>query len=281
MKKIFILAALALTLLGGCNGRSNNKAVELRIATPYGLGYSPVYVISELKLMEKYYPNVTLSVKRYGSSISLRNAALEANADILFSSVITPITLKDTGLNFKIAAGIGTAPYELMVGENSGIQSLDNFTSQNRIVLHGFASLPHLSIYVALNNYFDNYSIDMDNISSIIQTMADPVGYNSLLTGDVTALFTTIPYTEYAREKGFRSILSSRDVLGDISLVASVSEEYYSKYPAVYAAFYAALAEAVELINTRDAGALKAISNTENIPIGELLVLLEHEGLIF
>ncbi|MDR2400903.1 MAG: hypothetical protein LBD73_04535, partial [Deferribacteraceae bacterium] len=32
---------------------------------------------------------------------------------------------------------------------------------------------------------------------------------------------------------------------------------------------------------TRDAGALKAISKTENIPIGELLVLLEHEGLIF
>jgi NitT/TauT family transport system substrate-binding protein len=269
---------LAFVFFAGCfNSPSKNKLPEVRIAATYGLGVAPAYVIADLKLIEKYHPNVKVTFKRYGSSVALRNAVVEGSVDIMFSSIITPITLKDTGLNFKIASGVGFAPYELMVGDSFGIQTLNDFTSQNRIVLPGYGSIPHLTMYMA----FDNQSGEMDNISSILQTMADPIGYESLLSGDVTAHFTTFPYTAKERAKGFHSILSSRDLLGDISFVASISEDFRYKHPEIYAAFYAALAEAVELINTRDEAALEIILKTEEISKKELLETLEQNGVIF
>jgi NitT/TauT family transport system substrate-binding protein len=269
---------LAFVFFAGCfNNTSKNKYPEVRIAATYGLGVAPAYVIADLKLLEKYYPNVKVTFKRYGSSVALRNAVVEGSVDIMFSSIITPITLKDTGLNFKIVSGVGFAPYELMVGDSYGIQTLNDFTSQNRIVLPGYGSIPHLSIYMAL----DNKSAGMDNITSILQTMADPIGYESLLLGDVTAHFTTFPYTTREQAKGFHSILSSQAILGDISLVASISEDFRYKHPEIYAAFYAALAEAVELINTRDEAALEIISKTEDMSKKELLEALEHDGVVF
>ncbi|MDR2105711.1 MAG: hypothetical protein LBP51_08170, partial [Deferribacteraceae bacterium] len=164
MKKAAFIAALLIALLvfaGYLSKSANEKKVQLRIAVPYGLGYSPAYVVSELKLIEKYYPDVIVIVKRYGSSVALKNAVLEGEADILFSSLITPLILEDTGVNFKIAAGVGTAPYYLMVKEDSEVQSLEDFNSQNRIAIPGFASIPHLSIYTAL----DNFSIILEDIS--------------------------------------------------------------------------------------------------------------------
>jgi NitT/TauT family transport system substrate-binding protein len=280
VKKFALIAAflIALAVFAGYLSKSaKDKKVDLRIVTSYGLGYAPVYVISELKLVEKYYPNANVSIKRYGSSVALRNAVMEENVDILFSSLITPLILEDTGVNFKIAAGVGTVPYYLMVSEDSEIQSLEDFNSQNRIAIPGFASIPHLSIYTAL----DNHSVILEDISSILQTMADPIGYDSLVTGDVTAHFTTLPYSAKERANGFRSILSARDLLGDVDLVASVSKDLKNNYPEIYAAFYAALAEAVELINIRDVRALKAISKAEGISMQELNLYLDEEGVSF
>jgi NitT/TauT family transport system substrate-binding protein len=266
-----------MALLMGCMNGARKKERSLNIAVSYGLGYAPALVAADLKLIEKYYPDVNVSIKYYGSTSAIKSAALEGNVDLIISSQIIPIMLKDIGVNFKVVSGVSISPYELMVKADSGIESLEGFNAQKLLAVPGFASVQHMALYLAA----DNNSIGTDNISAIIQTMAEPTGLQNLLSGEVAAHFTTLPYIAFEEARGYRSILSVRELLGDVSLVASVSEKLYSDYPGLYAAVYAALAEAVELINMRDPRALEVIAKRENLTVSTLSAYLERDSLSF
>jgi ABC-type nitrate/sulfonate/bicarbonate transport system substrate-binding protein len=279
MKTIrFLALVLIITLLLGCINSSRKKErPSLNIAVSYGLGYAPALVAADLKLIEKYYPDVSVSIKHYGSTAAIKSAVLEGDVDLIISSQIIPILLKDIGVNFKVVSGVSIAPYELMVKADSGIESLDGLSAQKLLAVPGFASVQHMALYLAA----DNNSIGTDNISAIIQTMAEPIGFQNLISGEVAAHFTTLPYIALEEARGYHSILSVHDLLGDISLVASVSEKLYSDYPGLYAAVYAALAEAVELINTRDPRALDIIAKRESLTVSALSAYLERDSLSF
>jgi NitT/TauT family transport system substrate-binding protein len=268
---------IAALLLGCINGSRKKERPSLNIAVSYGLGYAPALVAADLKLIEKYYPDVNVSIKYYGSTSAIKSAALEGNVDLIISSQIIPIILKDIGVNFKVVSGVSIAPYELMVKADSGIDSLEGFNAQKLLAVPGFASVQHMALYLAA----DNNSIGTDNISAIIQTMAEPIGLQNLLSGEVAAHFTTLPYIAFEETRGYHSILSVRDLLGDVSLVASVSEKLYSDHPGLYAAVYAALAEAVELVNMRDPRALGVIAKRENLTVSALSAYLERDSLSF
>jgi ABC-type nitrate/sulfonate/bicarbonate transport system substrate-binding protein len=273
----FLALVLIIALLLGCVNGARKKERSLNIAVSYGLGYAPALVAADLKLIEKYYPDVNVFIKYYGSTSAIKSAALEGNVDLIISSQIIPLLLKDIGVNFKVVSGVSIVPYELMVKADSGIESLEDFNAQKLLAVPGFASIQHMALYLAA----DNNSIGTDNISAIIQTMSEPVGLQNLFSGEVAAHFTTLPYIAFEETRGYRSILSVRDLLGDVSLVASVSEKLYSDYPGLYAAVYAALAEAVELINMRDPRALEVIAKRENLTVGTLSAYLERDSLSF
>jgi ABC-type nitrate/sulfonate/bicarbonate transport system substrate-binding protein len=278
VSKVRFLALVLITilLLGCINSSRQKERPSLNIAVSYGLGYAPAFVAADLKLIEKYYPDVSVSIKHYGSTAAIKSAALEGDVDLIISSQIIPILLKDIGVNFKVVSGVSIAPYELMVKADSGIESLDGFSAQKLLAVPGFASVQHMALYLAADN-----SIGTDNISAVIQTMAEPIGFQNLLSGEVAAHFTTLPYIALEEARGYHSILSVRDLLGDVSLVASVSEKLYSDYPGLYAAVYAALAEAVELINMRDPRALEVIAKREGLTVSALSAYLERDSLSF
>ncbi|MEW6601198.1 MAG: ABC transporter substrate-binding protein [Nitrospirota bacterium] len=260
-----------------------NAAETVRLAMQSGLGHLPMYVIKELKLIEKYAPGVKAQWTVLSSGAAMRDAMLAKQVDIGAGGVTPFIQGWGKGIQWKILSAECELPLFLNVNHER-LKSIKDITPQDRIALPSPHSIQDITLRMAAEKEIGNPNAFVNNLVS----MSHGDGMSSLMTKhtEITGHFTTPPfqYTEL-KVQGIRTILNSYDVLGGPHTTTATwaMEEWVKENPSLYQAFIKAMNEAITFINSSPQKAAEVYRNNvkSKATLEEIQKLITMPGIRF
>ncbi|MGE4271919.1 MAG: ABC transporter substrate-binding protein [Desulfitobacterium sp.] len=281
MKRKILLPILVITLLSltlvGCNTAKEvqENKLQIKIAEQYGLAYAPLQIMKEKQLLESKLPGIEVSWRQLGNTTAIREAMLAGELDVGFMAIPPFLIGWDKGMEWKIACGLSTSPIGLVVNKES-IQSIADFTPEDRIALPQPGSIQHILLAMAADKLWS----DPKRLDNQLVTLDHPDGMNALLAGsEISAHFTTPPYLFMELEEpGIHQILDGKEVMGeDFTFAVGVTtEKFYETQPAVYEAFLEALAEAIKFMEGNPTETVNILAKAYQMDEAELANYLER-----
>jgi NitT/TauT family transport system substrate-binding protein len=282
------LAGLVAALLLPLPVRAEVK--EVRIAKQYGLGYLPLIIMEDQRLIEKHARKAGLGDLKVtwatlGGGSATNDALLSGSVDYVASGVAPLIVLwAKSGGAVKGAAALDTTPLYLN-SNNPAVKSIRDLSDRDRIGLPTVkVSIQAIVLQMAAAKAFgqDNYA----RLDRLTVSMKHPDAMVALLSGksEITGHLTSPPFMFQELENPrVHRILNSYDVLGGPHTfnILSTTKSFYEKNPQIYAAVFAALEEADAFIKKNKRGAAEAyirLTRT-NEPAEEIVAQLNRPEL--
>ncbi len=277
---VSILLTLSLLLLGGCSARqaadknapdkaAGNKTTgaspaKIRIAIQFGLGYAPVEIVKEKKLIEKYLPGVEVEWKQMGGEM-IREAMISGDVDIGFMGQGPFFIAWDKGADWKIATALGSSPLGLQTYRKD-INSLKDFKKDDKIATPYSGSIQHMLLAMAAEKELgDPKALDKNMVS-----MQHPDAATALISERaIAAHFASPPYLfEELSSPNIKQILDGEEAFGGEFgfLVGPATRKFHDNNPMAYAAFVMAMDEAINLINTNPKEAAGILAPSFKLP---------------
>ena len=250
------LTAAALSLAGPARA----EVSELKVAAQYGISYLPLMIMEDQKLIEKQAKEAgiaDLQVKwsKFAGGNVMNDALLSNSLQFASGGVGPLVTLwaKTRGnLDVKAVSAINSMPLYLTT-RNPDVKTLKDFSAKDKIALPAVkVSIQAVTLQMAAEKAFgegQQYKLDPLTVS-----MSHPDAQTALLSGqsEITAHFSSPPFQYQQLERpGIHRVLNSFDVLGGPGTFNTVwtTSKFRSDNPKLYAAFVAALDEAIATIN--------------------------------
>lgn len=259
---------LALLLAAALSARARAETNEIRCAQQYGLSYLALMMMQDGKLVEKHAKrmglgDVKVTWAKLGGPGAMNDALLSGGLDFATGGVPSLITLwaKTKGGPFEVR-GVGALndmPVQL-VTSNPKVKSVKDFGPGDKIAVTTVKiSTQALLLEMAAAKIFGEK--EYEKLDPLTVSMPHPDAMTALLTGAVTAHFSSPPfqYQEVAKP-GMHVVTSNYEILGGRATFNVVwsTAKFKKENPKAYAAFVAALEEATEAIR-RDRPAAAAI----------------------
>ncbi len=252
-----VLAVLPLLLAAPARA----EVSEVRIAQQFGISYLPLTVMHYERLLEKAaakagIPGLEVSWTQFGAGNAMNDALLSGSLDFPSGGVGPLLTIwsKTEGhQNVRGVAALNSMPLYL-VSTDPAVKTIHDFTARDRIALPAVkVSIQAVTLEMAAAQVFgaDQYN----RLDRFTVSMKHPDAMAALMSGDseITAHFGSAPF-QYLELEDRRAhvVFSSYDVLGGPHTfnVVWTTQEFHDKNPKVYAAFLAALDQAMTLIRT-------------------------------
>lgn len=231
---------------------------EVRLAKQYGLGYLPLIIMEEQRLIEKHtraagLRDVKVTWATLGGGSAMNDALLSGSVEYISSGVAPLVVLwgKSNGTVKGVAALISTPNY--LNTNNPAVKSIRDFTDKDRIALPAVkVSIQAIILQMAAAKEFgqDNFA----KLDKLTVSMKHPDAMAALLSGksEITGHLTSPPFMfQELDDKRVRTVLNSYDVLGGPHTfnVVTTTKAFHDKNPKTYAAVFAALEEAIAYIN--------------------------------
>lgn len=247
-----ILLTLAVPFLAAAEVR------EVRLAKQYGLGYLPLIIMEEQRLIEKHAKaaglgDLKVTWATLGGGSAMNDALLSNSVDYISSGVAPLVVLWDKSKgNVKGVSALISTPNYLNTN-NPAVKSIRDFTGRDRIGLPAVkVSIQAIILQMAAAKEFgqDSYA----KLDKLTVTMKHPDAMAALLSGksEITGHLTSPPFMfQELDDKRVRTVLNSYDVLGGPHTfnVITTTKSFHDNNPKTYAAVYAALEEAIAYIN--------------------------------
>lgn len=255
---------------------------RISIAQQFGIGYLILDVVRDQQLIEKHGREQGLEIDVEWRSISgataMNEALLSGGLDVVSAGVPPMLTVWDRTRgrqNVKAIAALGSLPNHLLTN-NPEVRELGDLTENDRIAVPaagvGFQSRT-LQIEAARrfgkNDFqrFDNISVSIPHAEATA----------ALISGgsEISAHFSSPPFLQQALEHdNVHSVISSYDILGGPATfnVLYTTEAFREENPKTYRAFYDALVEAAEIINSDKAAAAETFINVQQSRLDPELV---------
>ena len=267
---VIITAVFSLLLVTGCsltednNLNDNNSkdlntsSIKIRIAMQYGLGYAPVQIVQEKKLIEKYLPGAQVEWIQMGGEM-IREAMLSGDVDAGFMGQGPFWIAWDKGADWKIATALGSSPLGMQTYRKD-LKSLKDFKLEDKIATPYSGSIQHILLAMAAEKELgDPKAMDKNMIS-----MQHPDATIALLSKRaIAAHFASPPYLfEELSSPDMTQIIDGEQVFGGEFgfLVGPVTRKFHDNNPTAYAAFVLAIDEAINFINTNPKEAAKILA---------------------
>ncbi|WP_300155220.1 ABC transporter substrate-binding protein [Solidesulfovibrio sp.] len=252
---VFLLTILAVP-------PSRAEVSEVRIAQQFGIGYLPFHVMKHERLLEKEAARLGIDDLKVGwvnlaGGAAANEALLSGSLDFVSGGVAAFVTLwaKTRGnLNVKGVAALDALPIYL-VTNNPKVASLRDLSDKDKIALPAIkVSIQAVTLQMAAEQTFGEGKHDA--LDQWTVTLRHPDAYAALVSGksEITGHFGAPPYQEQElAQPGMRLLVNSYDVLDGPTTFNLVwtTQAFHDANPKVYAAFLAALRQAVALINER------------------------------
>lgn len=232
---------------------------ELKVALQYGIGYLPLAIMKQNRLIEKHLKaagmgDTKVNWLRLASGQPMNDALLSGSLDIASGGVAPFLILWDRtrgALNVKAVAALSSMPMYL-VTNNPKLQSIRDFTENDRISMAGAGtSIQTIVLQMATAREFGD--ANYNKFSTLFRNLSHPDGLAAFLSGkEITAYFSSPPFQYQALGKpGVRRIINSYDVTGGPAtfLVAWATGKFRDENPRTYQAFFNAYHEATDFIN--------------------------------
>lgn len=286
-----LIAAVVAVLLGSPAG-AGAEVREIRITKQYGIGYLPLVIMEEEKLIEKHaraagLGDVKATWATLGSGATANEALLSGGVDFVSGGVAPMITAwAKTKGDIKGVAAIDTQPLYLNT-TNPAVKSIRDLTEKDRIALPAVkVSIQAVVLQKAAAAAFGDARYD--SLDRFTVSMKHPDAAAALLSGksEITGHLTSAPYIQQElKNPNVRAILNSYDVFGGPHTfnVVWTTRKFREDNPKAYAAFLAALEEAVTLANKdkRAAAAIYARATKPSPPVEEIEGLIGKNAVSF
>ena len=251
----FVAAAASLAMLPAARA----EMAEIHVSRQYGISYLPLMLMEDQKLIEKHAKAAGVDVKvdwsTFTSGAVMNDALLSGNLQFASGGVapFTTLWAKTRGnLDVKAVGAINSMPLYL-VTNNPKVKTIKDFTDKDRIALPAVkVSIQAVTLQMAAEKAFgpgQEHKLDQLTVS-----MSHPDGETALLSGksEITAHLSSPPFQYQELEhKGMHRVLNSYEVLGGPATfnVVWTTTKFHDENPKVYAAFVAALDDAMAQIN--------------------------------
>ncbi|MDR2151374.1 MAG: ABC transporter substrate-binding protein [Helicobacteraceae bacterium] len=231
---------------------------SLVISKQYGLGYLPLIVAEEHKLIEKHAKSaglgdVKIEWATFGGGSTANDALLSGTADLVSGGVAPFIRLWDkTEGKVKALASLNEAPI-VFVTNNPKVKTLKDLSDKDRIALPSVkVSIQALTLQIAVAKEFGikNY----DKFDHLTVTLKHPDAYVALTSGksEITGHIGLQPYsTLELQDPKLHKVYSSYDYFGGAhsTNIVWTTDTFYKANPKLARSIVAALNEADEWIN--------------------------------
>lgn len=235
-----VLLLLLISVFTGC---SRGEDTSLVIAGQYGLAYAPVQIMESRRLLEKHLEGVTVQWQTLGNTAAIREAIAADRVDIAFGGIPPYLIARDRGLRVTVFTGISQVPVQLVTLEE-GIDELSDLKESKGIALPQPGSIQHILLSMGLQRA----GLPPDYLDSRLVSLAHPDGMTALLSGGVSAHFTTPPYLfEELRQQNVKLLLDGQDAFGApfTFSVGYATDRLFSQQPELLEGFIRALEEAI------------------------------------
>lgn len=273
----------------GAELRAKQESGQVRIAQQYGLGYLPLMIMRQLALIEKHASaaqlgNVQVQWLRYPSGQAMNEALKLGFLHFASGGVVPLLRLQDqTGerANVKGVAALASMPLYLNT-RRLQVRSLGDFTDADRIALPAVnTSIQALLLRMAAAQTFGekNYA----RLDKLTVTMPHPDARDALLSAssEISAHFASPPYQdEELADQRVHRVLNSYDIIGGMSsfTVLWAQSQFRELNPRTYSVVYAALEEAIDILNAnkREAAKIFLLQANSSYPVDFVEKILKH-----
>ena len=244
------------------------ELAEINVAQQYGIGYLPLMLMEEQKLIEKHAKAAGVDVKvgwaKFAGGNVMNDALLSNSLQFASGGVGPLVTLWSRtkgNLDVKAVSAINSMPLYLNT-RNPNVKTIKDFTEKDRIALPAVkVSIQAVTLQMAAEKAFGEGQ--QGKLDALTVTMSHPDAQVALLSGasEITAHFSSPPFQYQQLEKpGIHTVLNSYDVLGGPATfnVVWTTSKFRNENPKLYDAFVKALDEATAIINRDKKAAAEA-----------------------
>jgi len=274
--KISVLAAGAIALAGliFSAGSASAEAKTIRLAKQFGIGYLPLTIMEEKKLLEAQGKKLGLDLAtewvKFTSGTPMNEAIISGNLDFASGGVGPLLTIwgRTRGnIGVKGVAALNSMPLYLNT-INPAVKTIKDFTDADRIALPAVrVSIQAVTLQMAAEKVFGIGQ--HGKLDHLTVSLGHPDGMAQMMGGksEITAHFTSAPFMyQELEDKRVHRVLNSYEVLGGPHTFNSVwtSSKFYNENRKVVEAFVAALDEAMKFIANDPAAAAALWVTAEN-----------------
>jgi NitT/TauT family transport system substrate-binding protein len=266
-----LLAGMTIMLLSARAGAAEDT---VRIAQQFGLSYLPLSVAIERKLIEKHasaagIPNSKVEIVRLASGAAVNDAIISGSVDVAMAGLTVLINLWDktaTGTNpVKGLMAISDSPIYFNTVEQR-IKTASDFQPDDKIGMTAGRTQHAVVLQMAAATAFGWQN--RTKLDSLVVSTSHPDGVIGLLSGGSTfkTHATTVPFIQMElASPSVRTILNSYDVTGGrhTLIVAYAASRWQKESPALFGATFAALEEAMTIIQSDRRAAAELYLATE------------------
>ncbi len=195
---------------------------EINVAQQYGIGYLPLMIMEEQKLIEKHAKAAGIDVKvgwaKFAGGNVMNDALLSGSLQFASGGVGPFVTLWSRtkgNLDVKAVSAINSMPLYLNT-RNPSVKSIKDFTEKDRIALPAVkVSIQAVTLQMAAEKAFGEGQ--QGKLDSLTVSMSHPDAQTALLSGqsEITAHFGSPPFQYQQLQKpGIHTVLNSYEVLG-------------------------------------------------------------------
>ena len=285
--------ALMIASLGVAASTAFAEMSEIKVAQQYGIGYLPLMIMEEQKLIEKQAKvlgvDVSVSWAKFAGGNVMNDALLSNSLQFASGGVGPMITLWSRtrgNLDVKAVAAINSMPLYLN-SRNPAVKTIQDLTEKDKIALPAVkVSIQALTLQMASEKAFGEGQYA--RLDPLTVSLSHPDAQLALLSGqsEVNAHFSSPPFQyQQLRNPAIHTVLNSYDVLGGpgtFNLVWTTSK-FRADNPKLYEAFVKALDEATAFINKDKKAAAEAylrISRDKD-SVQDILVMLNDPLIVF
>jgi NitT/TauT family transport system substrate-binding protein len=232
---------------------------EIHVAQQYGIGYLPLMIMEEQKLIEKHAKatgiDVSVSWAKFAGGNVMNDALLSNSLQFASGGVGPFLTLwaRTRGnLDVKAISAINSMPLFLNT-RNPAVKTIRDFRETDKIALPAVkVSIQAITLQMAAEKAFGEGQ--QNKLDPLTVTLSHPDAQAALLSGasEITAHFGSPPFQyQQLKNPAIHTVLNSYDVLGGPATfnVVWTTSKFKNDNPKLYDAFVKALDEATALIN--------------------------------
>jgi NitT/TauT family transport system substrate-binding protein len=258
------VAAVAVLVFGIGAASSAQGASEatrpdkITIAYQFGVGYAPLMIIKQQRLLEKAYPGLSVEWKQLASGTPITDGIIKGDIQIGAMGTGPFLVGWARGINWRVIAPLDEADLWLMARDSS-IRTVADLRGK-RIATPTATSIQAVALrkmaQVKLGNprALDSSLISMDH----------PDGMQALLSGQIDAHFTSPPYQWQELGRGAHVVGKSYGYFGAHSfLVTVLTQKFYDEYRAFSNRFYRLVKQSIDLINKKPKAAAAILARED------------------
>ncbi|MBO0829102.1 MAG: NrtA/SsuA/CpmA family ABC transporter substrate-binding protein [Streptosporangiales bacterium] len=258
-----LMAALVLALgvlVGGCGngavGGGSGKQKAITIAYQPGIGYAPLLVAKQKRLLEKKFPDRKFTWKVLNSGSAIRDGMLSGKIQIGAGGIGPFLVGASQGVQWRIVSSLDDANLQLMA-KNPKIKTLADLKGKGQIAMPGPDSIQAVVLQKAAQEKLGNaHAFDNQIIA-----MGHPDGLQALASGQVAAHLTSPPFQDQEKAQGARALVGSYEVFGKTTFNSTFVMNNFAKSNGdVVSALRDATASSVQELQNDPAAAAKALA---------------------